>query len=304
MEETLIELTMKLKNMINSISQKKMKQFIFIKKKVIKFFSNKLISKNRYIKSLSNQKVFPKCKIVNNFYYYNFIEGETLYKKLDLSIFKELIKFLEKNLWKKKVINSQKFIMLCKNFYLKKTLNRIDLYKKKYPNYNINKINNKKIVPIDTLLNKINWNNIISGIPSFIHGDLQFDNIIFNNRNSFKLIDWRHSFDNSITIGDLYYDLSKMYGGLLIDYSEIKNNNFDYKEKKGSISLNLSYKKNYKEIINCYENYILKKRYNLKKIKIMTGIIYLNMAPLHEYPFDKFLFAFGINILDEQINDK
>ena len=276
----------------------------FYKNKVIKFFSDKLISKKRYIKSLLNQKVFPKCQIVNNFYYYNYIKGETVYRIINPTIFRLLLKFLEKKLWKKKAINSEKFKKSCKNFYLKKTLDRINLYKKKYPDYDIKIVNNKTITPIDKLLNKINWENIINGIPSFIHGDLQFDNIIFDNKNSFKLIDWRHSFDNSIVIGDLYYDLSKLYGGLLVDYSEIKNNNFNYNEKKGVISLDLTYNKNYGKIIKIYENYITNKKYDLKKIKIMTGIIYLNMAPLHEYPFDKFLFAFGINILNKELDDK
>ena len=51
--------------------------------------------------------------------------------------------------------------------------------------------------------------------------DLQFDNII-QRQKKFKLIDWRHSFDSSIECGDLYYDLAKLYGGIIVNYDQIK----------------------------------------------------------------------------------
>ena len=37
--------------------------------------------------------------------------------------------------------------------------------------------------------------------------------------------------------------------------------------------------------------------YDLKKIKILTFIIYLNMIPLHEKPFDLFLFYFAKKLI-------
>ena len=58
------------------------------------------------------------------------------------------------------------------------------------------------------------------------------------------------------------------------------------------------------KLLKIYENYILNKKFDLNKVKIMTGLIYLNMAALHEYPFDKFLFAFGTKLLNSQLNGK
>ena len=54
------------------------------------------------------------------------------------------------------------------------------------------------------------------------HGDLQFDNIILS-ENSFYFIDWRDSFGSSITYGDIYYDLAKLYGGMMVPYNLMKN---------------------------------------------------------------------------------
>ena len=42
-----------------------------------------------------------------------------------------------------------------------------------------------------------------------------------------------------------------------------------------------------------FERFILDNGFNLNKIKIITGIIYLNMSPLHHDPFDHLLFFLG-----------
>ena len=53
---------------------------------------------------------------------------------------------------------------------------------------------------ISQFINKRIWHTkIFEGTPTFIHGDLQFDNVIYG-KGKFKLIDWRHEFDKSIEI--------------------------------------------------------------------------------------------------------
>ena len=39
--------------------------------------------------------------------------------------------------------------------------------------------------------------------------------------------------------------------------------------------------------------FIVKSGYDLKKVEVLSSIIWINMAPLHEYPFNRFLFNFG-----------
>ena len=39
--------------------------------------------------------------------------------------------------------------------------------------------------------------------------------------------------------------------------------------------------------------FIIENGYDLKKVEVLSSIIWINMAPLHEYPFDKLLFAHG-----------
>ena len=76
----------------------------------------------------------------------------------------------------------------------------------------------------------------------YIHGDLQFDNIIRVN-SSFRLIDWRPDFDGIIQFGDLNYDFAKLLGGMYINYKEIKKNNFTVKKQKKQINIMSSFPK-------------------------------------------------------------
>jgi hypothetical protein len=39
-----------------------------------------------------------------------------------------------------------------------------------------------------------------------------------------------------------------------------------------------------------------------KKIQILTALIWLNMAPLHHHPFDKFLYFYGRHHLGKVLN--
>ena len=43
---------------------------------------------------------------------------------------------------------------------------------------------------------------------------------------------------------------------------------------------------------------------NIKKVNILTALIYLNIAPLHHYPYSIFLFYLGKLTLHDAIKDK
>ena len=76
------------------------------KKKVIKFFYDTNICKNRVTRAKLNTVVFPTiCNNTNNFYAYDFIDGETLYKNNNSKIFSNLLIWLNDNLWKRNVFS-------------------------------------------------------------------------------------------------------------------------------------------------------------------------------------------------------
>ena len=279
-------------------------QIYISKSKVTKYFADKNIVNKIYNKGVLKKKIFPSNFIKkNNFISYDYIEGSTLYNYYNKNSLKLLLNFLENNLWNEKIKKSNSFKNICRDFYFNKTINRVRTFKKKYKYLDINNLNfkKKKILKIKDIFRKIDWNYISDGTPKFIHGDLQFDNILFTNNKKFKLIDWRPNFGKSNIIGDQYYDFAKLLGGLEINYDLIKKNKFSLRLYNNNIFMKIPKRKKTKDLINFFENYLIKNGYNLLKVKIITGLIFLNMSPLHKEPFDKLLFFFGKYYLQKNL---
>ena len=281
----------------------KSNEFIFFKdKKVIKYFDDKDILKNRFNRSKKLKGLVPKInKVSENFYSYNKIEGNVLYEVLSEKKLKDFLIWLNKNLWKKiNGVSKKKFQHLCHDFYYKKTFQRINSFRNKSKiidqEFIINEIKHKKL---SYYLGLIDWNLLCEGVPVRFHGDLQFDNIIFNKNKTkpFTLIDWRHAFSSNIDYGDIYYDLAKLYGGIIISYKNIKKGLFKFDISGNEIYYSYSLENNLIETKEIFENFLIKKNYDIKKVKILAGLIFLNMSPLHSYPFDHFLYFFGTSYL-------
>ena len=272
----------------------------FINKKVIKFntFSEK--NKSKIIKYNLNKKIFPNnIKLSNNFLSYNYINGSTFYTANSREKFRNLLLWLSKNLWINKINDPSYLSLDAKNFYKIKTIDRSNLFLKSH-NYldKVSFINSKKVKKINFYLNKVNWKYLETTIPSFTHGDLQFDNIIYF-KEKFTLIDWRESFNTNIKYGDLYYDLAKLYGGMHINYDYIKKNYMNYSEGSKGISFYIKTRKIMKNYIYDFENFVIENNLQMKKIKLLLPIIFLNMSPLHNFPFNKILFSYSKMLFED-----
>lgn len=280
-------------------------QIYISKSRVTKFFNEKKMINSLFYKAKMKKNIFPSgLKIKNNFISYDYVKGKTLYNMYNVKSFKNLLKFLESSLWNDEFKKSISFYKNCKKFYYYKTHERLKMFLKKNPsldqgNYSFK---NLKLKGVNYLLKKIDWSIFYNGVPKFIHGDLQFDNIIGISKKRFKLLDWRPTFGDSKTIGDQYYDFAKLLGGLEINYDLVKKNKFRYNINKNKILLKIPTRKNSVKLINFFEKYLEKNNYDLKKVKILTGLIFLNMSPLHHEPFDKLLFFYGKYYLQKNLN--
>ena len=86
--------------------------------------------------------------------------------------------------------------------------------------------------------------------------------------------------------------MAKLNHNLIFNHSLILNNNFTINIGK-EIFIELLVKKSsidYQKILIkfCSDNNI-----DFKSIEILTSLIWINMAPLHEHPLDLFLYFFG-----------
>ena len=114
-----------------------------------------------------------------------------------------------------------------------------------------------------------------------------------SNLPKFTLLDWRQDFGGLIEYGDLYYDLAKLYGGMILQYPLIRDNKFIFDISGNSVYYNFDVKNDILEIKEEFEDFLRKNSFDFIKIKIITALIFLNMTPLLKDPFSPMLYFLG-----------
>lgn len=280
----------------------------FVNGYVIKFFADSQIAKNRFERATNSLAgLCPKIEgYRGNFYAYKKISGQTLYSALNAKTVRDFLKWAKMNLWKKMELQEEKkkeFQEACKKFYFEKTMKRLAMfYEKTGIEDEANLVNGMAVPSLKEMLEKIDWEYIADGMPSNFHGDLQFDNVLvtrdaISNLDKFILLDWRQDFGGMIDMGDIYYDLAKLYGGTILSYQLIKDGMFSFDMSGSSIYYNFFLKNDLLEAKEEYESFIMKNGFDLKKIRLITALIFLNMSPLHNNPFDAMLYYLGKSML-------
>ena len=267
--------------------------------RVVKWWSDPTVAKKKYERTLANSNVFPNnCEYINNFLAYDYSSGTTLYEHNNPKTFNKLLQWLDTAVW---LEDKASIEIATLEFYKTKTLSRIANFIEKYPKLPpIKCVDGILIKDYKYYLNKIDWVDLSKNTMSvFLHGDLQFDNIIVNNSNEFTIIDWRQEFATLPVYGDIYYDLAKLSAGLIINYANIKNHNFgiDIDDENVTLSIpNIDYIDLYQSIL---KDYIINRGLDYNKVQQLIPIIFWNMAPLHTSPFDLFLWYLGLKLFAE-----
>jgi thiamine kinase-like enzyme len=235
-------------------------------------------------------------------YSYDYISGKLLSEIVDENILNSFFDFCQDNLFAFDLEKTKDFIKDCKYMYEDKTRERLkpmigtklDIIKK---------INGVEVEPIENLLNKIDWNKFYkNAIPSYFHGDLQPENIIYNSDdNKFTLIDWRERFGKSKKVGDIYYDLSKLYHALLINGNSILEGYYDCEINIDSALINFYSKSNLIYFMNIFKKFCIDNKYDWESVKLLGALHYLNICTLYDNfqdgKYGKFLFLYGKYLL-------
>ena len=279
------------------VLEKKEESIYFFDDFIIKFFADENINKNRVNRTKFLNNLTPKIiDQKNNFYKYEKIDGNLFAKTVNTETFKHFLNWSKKNLWLKEKHSS--FKNLCYVFYVEKTLKRIDKYLKNEQEQD-QLINGVAIPKIHTLLNSIDRKYLCEGIPTRFHGDFILDNIL-ETSNGFCLLDWRQDFAGELIVGDMYYDLAKLNHNLTINHEIVNKKLYNHSVDNCYILCNTT-------LIECkkvLKNFVIENGYDYKKVEILTSLIWINMAPLHQYPFNKFLFNFGKYNLHKALQDE
>jgi choline kinase len=280
----------------------------FVNDRVIKFFADKSIAQKRHHRAThSLHGVSPKIEgCQGHFYSYKKVPGSTMYAALSTPMVVDFLQWMKLKVWKTSTLSTDQketFARACHDFYHTKTKKRLAMFYEKLgmeeePEF----INGVSTASVQELLDLIDWDYLSDGMPSNFHGDLQFDNVLVyrnqpDNKNNFILLDWRHEFGNSTEVGDLYYDLAKLYGGMILSYPIIKEGKFSCDISGQHAYYYFFIKSDLIEAKECYEKFLVENGFDLRKVKILTSLIFLNMAPLHHAPFDIMLYCLGRSML-------
>lgn len=277
----------------------------FVNKSILKFTANQEENYKKIERAEILSKQIPFITDKGNYFIkYDWIDGLNLYQKDSFEIYKKFLFFLENIISKSNFYDINQ--NLIESFYINKTQDRIKKFKEKYGNkYFLNSltINNVNYPPLNSLLEKIDYSNLLirnkikKPLYDHFHGDLHFDNVIIDNEDQYHYIDWRSSFAGETKFGDLYYDLSKLYCGCIFPFDLFDKEDDVKFVETDSIEYEYEIPKSLNNFKIYYEDWISK--YDVSTIKLITALSFLNIAPLHKEKYGKIFLSKAIEILYE-----
>ena len=285
----------------------KMEESIFLFKDfVIKFFHDAQIVKERAARAKLLGALVPEIEgVTKNFYRYKYSSG-SLYSDVATPVdFVNFLAWAKKNLWQKvREVSDEEFAKICRDFYLTKTKKRVQQF---LDANNLKDeehvINGERVPALADMLEKIDFDWLASSEQYQFHGDFILDNILKTD-DGYRLIDWRHNFGGLLKAGDIYYDLAKLNHNLTVNHEMVNKNLFTVKLENGNhVECDILRKDNLVECQKVLFDFVHKEGYDAKKIRMLSGLIWLNMAPLHHHPFNLFLYYFGKLHLWRTINE-
>jgi choline kinase len=279
----------------------------FLDKKVIKFSAKiQFVSDRVKRASMLNTFVPVITGHTTHMYSYDYVKGDVLSKCVSRKIFEKLLDFSQQ-FWQEKKLSEEdmmEFKRTCIKFYKEKTYERIDLFYSKFKRSdNGDIINGMKYPTLEEMLEQVDWEMISNGLPGQFHGDYHFENIVYDNEHDkFKFLDWRQNFDKSLDIGDIYYDLAKLMHGLIVCHELIAKDAYEVSWLDNEIEFDFNRKQKLVECEKYYHHWLEKNGYEVRRVKILTALIFLNIAALHHYPYILLLYALGKVMLFDALN--
>ena len=289
----------------NDVVANKSDEAIFIDKgKVIKYFNNSEKAKLRVDRAKYLNGNCPEITVINdNMYAYDYVRGEMLSNISDEKLMRKFLDDCQENLFvRKEVKNRETFVSNCEEMYEWKTKERVlKLFGTELDKVSV--INGIEVDPIEDMLNKVDWDWFYeNAIPSYFHGDLQPENILYDKGNDkFVLIDWRQRFGTSTKIGDVYYDLGKLYHAIMINGQSILKDMFSYDRVGSSATVEFYAKSNLVYFMDILKEFCEDNNYDWDSVELLGILQYFNICTLYDNfkdgRYGNFLFLYGKYLL-------
>ena len=262
----------------------------FLETSVIKFFADSTICKKRVERGHLLYPFGPKIlEASDHFFNMEKISGIPLGDSLECSEVSHLLEWAWNALWKRQVRNAS-YKNQCREFYKTKTVKRLQSLHLSSEEKSI--VNGLHTGSWKDLVDQIDMNLLETDIFSYFHGDFILDNIL-KVSDGYKLVDWRQDFDGNLEYGDMAYDLAKLRHNLYFHHANILANLYTVEYDKDTVYIDIKCNFVLLQHEKSIEEFCLRKGISFLKIKILTSLIWLNMAPLYTGKLSEFLFYFG-----------
>jgi hypothetical protein len=275
------------------VLEKNTESLCFFNDRVIKFIHDAEINKKRVHRGMDLYPLVPKILgSRDHFMCMELVPGTILSECKEYGHIKGLLEWAQQHLWSH-TCESPNFADACRRFYKDKTYERIS--KLSWLKEERRVVNGIHIGTIYDLLNKVNFDSLTTTTFTKFHGDFILDNIlkVEGYHHPYCLLDWRHEFDKELEHGDRLYDLAKLRHNIIFNHGNITQGLFNIvlDDKTATVDL----KCNYILIkqLDEFNSFLKAQHIEYRQVELLTGLIWLNMAPLYEGDLSYFLFYFG-----------
>lgn len=291
-----------------NILEKENEAIWFVGNRVIKFSADTRFIQNRVHRVEKLKGFVPEILgSREHMYCYGKVEGRVLSDAISLPLFEQLLEHCQ-IFWNTAALTPNEhedFQQKCHKFYHDKTIERVDLFFSNFERQDrTESINGESMPTLSELFTRINWEDLTNGWPGRFHGDFHFENILWNQTaNRFTFLDWRQDFGGDLEVGDIYYDLAKLLHGLIVSHELIAKEHFSVRWQDDEIWFDLHRKQSLVECEKSFNKWCVEQNISLRKVRILTALIYLNIAALHHYPYSLLLYALGKRMLKHELEE-
>ena len=279
----------------------------FHDQRVIKFFCDTQKVQKRVERARILDGLVPRILDTNPHHYsYSWTDGEMLSSVLSSQLLAEFLDSMRARLWQKgENLPEEEVVRLGRRFYLKKTMDRLcSLFGQGWVEDREYVINGVECRRPAELLETLGDEFFASAEMVQFHGDLHPDNVIVKHgAKDFVLLDWREDYAGLLHLGDIYYDLAKLYHGLLVSHDSVKDNRFVVDINDNVINIDIAVHYRNLDAVTTLEKWAEDHGLSVTRLRTIVALIYLNIAPLHHYPYNQFLFFLGNQLLQRELGE-
>ncbi|MFQ5513199.1 MAG: phosphotransferase [Myxococcota bacterium] len=275
----------------------------FVGGNVIKYAEDTAFIANRVERARLLEGFCPTVEAsTRHMYRYRWVEGKVLSELVTLPIFEELLRHSTK-FWRSIELDGdgmRRFHEACLAFYRDKTRQRVQLFLDRFGRTDREEqINGIRTPAVRELLQSLDWEWLVDGKPVRFHGDYHFENILLGDDGRLHFLDWRQEFGGSLSVGDLYYDLAKLKHGLLVSHELVLARQFSVQDGPEGVRFELLRRQILVECERRLERFLVESGLDAAKVDVLTALVFLNIAALHDHPYCQLLFHLGRSLLFE-----